>query len=79
MAGSNDNFISNSIVGNDSFLFIANASEIDVLFNAKYSLVRLLTFGLFQNRLLDPAGSRIKEESKLNEHVHKVVFVVTEN
>ena len=34
-------------------------------FNAKYSLVRLLTFVLFQNRLLlnnDSAGSRIKEE-----------------
>ena len=34
-------------------------------FNAKYSLVRLLTFVLFQNRLLlnnDSAESRIKEE-----------------
>ena len=29
---------------------------------AKFSLVRLLTFGLFQNRLLDPVGSRIKGE-----------------
>ena len=37
----------------------------DVLFNAKYSLVRLLTFGLFQNRLRlnnDSAGSRFEEE-----------------
>ena len=34
-------------------------------FNSKYSLVRLVTFVLFQNRLLlnnDSAGSRIKEE-----------------
>ena len=38
----------------------------DVFFNAKYSLVTLLTFGLFQNRLLDSAGTRIKEEGKLN-------------
>ena len=43
-------------------VFIMKASKD---FNAKYSLVRLLTFVLFQNRLLlnnDSAGSRIKEE-----------------
>jgi len=47
-------------------VFMMNASDKDVLFNAKYSLVRLLTLGLFQNRLLDSAGSHIKEEGKLN-------------
>ena len=47
-------------------MFITNASEKDVLFKAKFSLVRLLTFGLFQSRLLDPAGSPLKEEGKLN-------------
>ena len=43
-------------------VFIMNASK---EFNSKYSLVRLVTFVLFQNRLLlnnDSAGSRIKEE-----------------
>ena len=43
-------------------VFIMKASKD---FNAKYSLVRLLTFVLFQNRLLlnnDSAGSRIKEK-----------------
>ena len=43
-------------------VFITNASEKDVLFKAKFSLVRLLTFGLFHNRLLDPVGSRFKGE-----------------
>ena len=43
-------------------VFIMNACK---EFNSKYSLVRLVTFVLFQNRLLlnnDSAGSRIKEE-----------------
>ena len=43
-------------------VFIMYASK---EFNSKYSLVRLVTFVLFQNRLLlnnDSAGSRIKEK-----------------
>ena len=47
--------------------FVLNSSEKDVLLNVKYSLVRLLTFGLFQNRLRmnnDSPGSRIKEEGR---------------
>ena len=42
-------------------VFITNASEKDVLFEAKFSLVRLLTFGLFQ-----PLDRALKEEGKLN-------------
>ena len=41
-------------------VLITNASEKDVFFKATFSLVRLLTFGLFQNRLLDPSGLCIK-------------------
>ena len=49
-------------------MFITNASEKDVFFEAKFSLVRLLTFALFQ-----PLDRALKEEGKLN-HVHKLVF-----
>ena len=48
-------------------VFVLYSSEKDVLLNVKYSLVRLLTFGLFQNRLRmnnDSPGSRIKEEGR---------------
>ena len=58
-------------------VFIMNAPDKDVLFNTKYSLLRLLTLGLFQNRLLDSAGSRIKEEGKLN--MWKNSCLVSEN
>ena len=34
----------------------------DVLFNAKYSLGEVASFGLFQNRLLDSAGLALKRK-----------------
>ena len=56
-------------------VFEINASKKDVLFNAKYSLVRFLTFGLFQNGLQlnnDSAGSRIEDEGELNMYTTRV-------
>ena len=47
-------------------VFITNASEKDVLFKAKFSLVRLLHLACFKIDCLTPLDRALKEKGKLN-------------
>ena len=47
-------------------MFITNASEKDVLFKAKVSLVRLLHLACFKIDCLTPLDRALKEKGKLN-------------